>query len=500
MSRTVARPFAAVLALALSLLLPLSAAAHPLGNFSINHYARLEVGPNRLDVVYVTDTAEVPTFQLKARIDVNGDGRLDAAEQTAYLTTRVTELMAGLGLTVDGRAVSLTAASPRLELLPGQGGLETLRLTFRASAAIPAEARPLRVAFEDRNDLDRVGWREIVLRSKDGARLTEATAPETDVSNELRSYPDALLNNPIRMTGATFTLSASGGAGEVSGPVGQGQSAGLKTGNDTLFASLINQGDLAPGAVAVALLTALALGALHALEPGHGKGVAAAYLVGTRATPYHAILLGSTVTVTHTASVFVMGVVTLFLSAFIVPEQLFPFLSLASAAIVLAMGTRMVVQAVREQRMNVVTDHSHELDDQAMSLTHTHGGKAHTHVPTGKLSVRNVLAVGVSGGLVPCPAALIVLLSAIALGRVGFGMLLILVFSLGLAGVLTAISLLVVYSKRMLGRSVWARNFVSRLNRSGRVAKALPILSGVIVIGAGLLLLYYAVPFLRILQ
>lgn len=494
------RGLATLAAAMASLFLPTSALAHPLGNFSINHYARLEVGPAQVDIVYVTDTAEVPTFQLKARIDVNGDGRLDAAEQTAYLTDRVGELVRGLSLSVDGRSVALAAASPKLELLPGQGGLETLRLSFRATGALTLPGAEARVIFRDANDLDRLGWREIVLRASDGARLTDANASETDVSNELRAYPDSMLNNPIRQTEAAFTLAKTAGAGGVSGQAAESQGAGLKTGNDTLFASLINQADLAPGAIAVALLTALVLGALHALEPGHGKGIAAAYLVGTRATPYHAVLLGSTVTVTHTASVFIMGLVTLFLSAFIVPERLFPILSLASAAIVLAMGARMIVQALRDQRMNVVSDHSHELDDRSMSLTHSHGGKSHTHVPAGKMSVRNVLAVGISGGLVPCPAALIVLLSAIAIGRIAFGMLLIVVFSLGLAGVLTGISLMVVYSKRMIGRSPWARDFVARLNRTGRVARALPILSGVIVIGAGVLLLYYAVPFLKILQ
>lgn len=477
-----------------------TASAHPLGNFSVNHYSRLEVAPSQIQTFYVVDLAEIPTFQLKQKIDTNGDNQLDSAEQAAYAAQRSEALLKGLSLSANNSALSMTVRSPAIEMSPGQGGLETMRLTFWIDSPVPAGmASPLRIAFNDSNDLDRLGWREIVVRAADGVRISDANVSDKDVSNELRAYPDDLLNQPLRETSATFEMSAIAGAGQVSTNAQAAQAPAASAGRDSQFSALINYREMTPSVILISLLTAFGLGALHALEPGHGKSLAAAYLVGTRATPKHAIILGSTVTITHTFSVFLMGLVTLFLSSFIVPEKLFPYLGLLSAFIVIVMGIGMILNAVRQRRQgNVATDHTHEYDANTNQLVHAHGGKQHAHVPPAKMNARNVLAVGISGGLVPCPAALIVMLSAIALGRVGFGMLLIVVFSLGLAGVLTGISLALVYSKRMLSGSMFASKFARVLPGNSRIVRALPFISGVMVICAGLLLLYYALPFLQL--
>jgi ABC-type nickel/cobalt efflux system permease component RcnA len=474
------------------------AAAHPLGNFSINHYSRLEVAPTAIQIYYVVDLAEIPTFQLKKKIDANGDNLVDAAEQQAYVAPRVEELRNGVSLVVNGTPVGLQSRSPEWALSPGQGGLETLRLSFWLDGALPdLGSTPAAIEFTDKNDVDRLGWREIVLRAKDGANVSGANVSDKDVSDELRNYPQDLLNSPLKQTSASFSLAGLGGSAPVAAATQAAPATFGESDSSSQLAGLINYRELTPQVAALALLTALGLGALHALEPGHGKSVAAAYLVGSRATPKHAILLGTTVTVTHTFSVFLMGLVTLFLSSFIVPERLFPYLGLISAFIVIVMGISMIVTAIRQRKTaDLAIDHTHEFDPNTNELKHAHGGKQHTHVPPLKMNARNVLAVGISGGLVPCPGALIVLLSAIALGRVGFGMLLILAFSVGLAGVLTAMSLGVVYGKRAISKSSYAARFANA--RNSRLVAMMPVFSGLLVIGAGLLLLYYAVPFLQL--
>lgn len=486
--------------MALAALLPVQiASAHPLGNFSVNHYSRIEMSPVQARIFYVVDLAEIPTFQLKAALDRNHNQRFDEDEQQAFVASRVDEIRRQITFSINGKEITMQTHAPALALVVGQGGLDTLRLSFWMEAALPAQPSPMQISFNDANDLDRLGWREIVVKAGDGVRISNANVSDADVSNELRDYPQDLLNQPLRETSAAFELAIGSGAWHVDARAGVAPSPINTAARDSQFASLINYRDLTPSLIAISLLTALGLGALHALEPGHGKGLAAAYLIGTRATPKHAVMLGLTVTVTHTSSVFVMGLVTLFLSRFIVPEKLFPVLGLMSALIVIVMGASMIANAIKQRRQSrLAADHTHTLDANTNQLVHEHGGKQHTHVPPAKLNARNVMAVGVSGGLVPCPAALIVLLSAIALGRIGFGMLLIVAFSIGLAGVLTAISLALVFSKRALHGTRFTSKFAPAFNRS-RIARALPFASGAMIVCAGVLLLYYALPFLQLL-
>lgn len=490
----------ALAGIALAVVLPAQvASAHPLGNFSVNHYSRIELSPAQARIFYVVDLAEIPTFQLKAALDRNSNQRFDEGEQAAFVAARVEEIRQHVTLAVNGDAVALQVRAPALALMPGQGGLDTLRLSFWMDAALPAHGQSMHISFNDTNDLDRLGWREIVVKAGPGTRVSDANVSDADVSDELRQYPQDLLNQPLRETSATVEVALVNEAAPADTRAGAGAAPISAITRESQFAALINYRNLTPSLIAISLLTALGLGALHALEPGHGKSLAAAYLIGTRATPRHAIMLGLTVTITHTASVFVMGLVTLLLSRFIVPEKLFPVLGLMSALIVIAMGVRMIATALRQRRQpQVAGDHTHSFDESTNQLVHAHGGRQHTHTPPAKLNARNVMAVGVSGGLVPCPAALIVLLSAIALGRVGFGMLLIVAFSVGLAGVLTAISLALVFGKRALRGARFAAQIAPALAGS-RVAGALPFASGAMIVCAGALLLYYALPFLQLL-
>ena len=207
------------------------------------------------------------------------------------------------------------------------------------------------------------------------------------------------------------------------------ESAGrATTASESGFAALVAEEDPSLGFVLVALLVAMFWGAAHALTPGHGKAIVAGYMVGTRGKPRHAFLLGGIVTVTHTIGVFALGLITLGLSEFIVPEDLYPWLNLASALLVVTVGV-----IVLRSRYRAVNGHSHE---HGHDHDHGHDGEhGHSHVPEPGSGIKGLVAVGISGGILPCPTALVVLLAAISLHRVAFGLLLIVAFSIGLAAV-----------------------------------------------------------------
>jgi nickel/cobalt transporter (NicO) family protein len=232
------------------------------------------------------------------------------------------------------------------------------------------------------------------------------------------------------------------------------------------------------------MLAAFFWGAAHALTPGHGKAVVAAYLIGARGTARHAGILGMTVTLTHTAGVFALGAVTLYLSRYILPEVLYPWLSVASGVLVVLIGLTLIYRHLDSMSHDKNAGHTHAEHTHShgehshVHHTHSHGGHTHTHLPEdgSKVTWRGLIALGVSGGLVPCPAALVLLLGAISLDRLGFGMVLVLAFSAGLAVVLTGIGLLMIY----------ARKLFERFSFEARVPRLLPVASALVVTIAGI--------------
>jgi len=238
---------------------------------------------------------------------------------------------------------------------------------------------------------------------------------------------------------------------------------------------------LSAAVVALSMLAAFFWGAAHALTPGHGKAVVAAYLVGARGTARHAGILGLTVTLTHTAGVFVLGAVTLYLSRYILPEVLYPWLSVTSGLLVVLIGLVLLYRHLAKMPNDRKAGHTHvehtHPHDGEHSHAHSHGGHTHSHLPADGSNVtwRGLMALGVSGGLVPCPAALVLLLGAISLDRLGFGMVLVLAFSAGLAVVLTGIGLLMIYSRKLF----------ERFSFEARVPRLLPVVSASIITLAG---------------
>jgi ABC-type nickel/cobalt efflux system permease component RcnA len=285
--------------------------------------------------------------------------------------------------------------------------------------------------------------------------------PATDPTGGLRHYPGDLLKSPLDQRSAHF--SAKPGDGRVTAPGGvhTGGGAGNRSGDG--FASVFADAASGRGVLVLLLLAAFAWGALHALSPGHGKSMVAAYLVGTRGTARHAIALGATVTIAHTAGVFALGLVTLALSQYVLPEDLYPWLTLASGLLVVGVG----IAVLRARLRKAHTHHQHH---------HHH----HEH----DVSWRSLVAMGASAGLLPCPSALVVLLAALSQHQVVLGLVLITAFSLGLAATISGIGIAVVY----------ARTLLSRFDFGSRAAGALPAVSALVIVVVGCVLTAKAVP------
>jgi ABC-type nickel/cobalt efflux system permease component RcnA len=302
----------------------------------------------------------------------------------------------------------------------------------------------------DTNDRDRIGWKEIVVG---------ASTPS--VSHELRSYPKSLLQSPLDIATAHATVApthdsvpvlSSGRSLEAPDRVADGG-----------FTRLIGRRHLSALVVLASLAAAFFWGAAHALSPGHGKTIVTAYLVGRRGQMRDAAVLGGIVTVTHTIGVFALGLVTLALSQWIVPDHLYPWLNAAAGLSVLGIGLAVFRSRFGDWRHERAHHHQHD--------------HHHDHD-------RGLVAVGISGGLLPCPSALVVLLAAISLHRLAFGLVLIVAFSLGLALSITGVGLVAV-----LARSVFARR-----SFDGLLVRALPAVSAAVIVVAGLAMTIRAIP------
>lgn len=509
-TRTWRRKIIALAAALLLVLVPVTLAyAHPLGNFTINHYSRLEIARDEIRLRYVLDYAEIPAFQAKQKMDTNGDGAVDAAEQGAFIH-QLERAREKLHLQIDAQplALELVPDAAQLEFLEGQGGLQVMRFATWYRAVLPASrSRTMQLHFQDNYFAERMGWREIVARAGDGIAIQQSDVPAQDTSNELRAYPETLLTNPLdqRAANVTFAFGSAGtNASEAPETLARGAFAFDRTINE--FAALATtKQELTLSVILASLLAAVFLGALHAFEPGHGKAIVGAYLVGARGTAKHALVLGLVVTATHTLGVYALGVVTLFASRYILPEQLYPWLGIISGALVALLGARMFWERIRSGRVKTRA-HSHDGQVHAHAHTHPHPhshdaahSHPHAHAATNaeteaeharqhlapllkneRLTWRSLFYMGVSGGLLPCPSALVVMLSAIALGRVAFGLILIVAFSLGLAGVLTLSGLIFLYAGQ------WAGRFMRRGEMQNWFWRLLPMVSALFVTLLGL--------------
>jgi len=509
--------------IAVALASPAPAAAHPLGNFSISQYTGVQIEPDAIVLRYFVDMAEIPTFQEMQSREIPAD---PADPRVArYVRETADSLKTGLVLEVDGRRLALDVRSAEVIFPPGAADLPTMKLAMRLTAALPtARGAAEDLRYRDDNFAARAGWKEVIAIARSGSAVGESSVPDHDRSRELSDYPTDLLDSPPQVREARVRFSRplpppivarvttsrpssagppapatapapitsssraaaaaeAGGAPAWAAPRAEAAAeapvvakANVRFVSRSAFTDLITTRELTMSVVAVALVVAAALGAFHALEPGHGKTVVAAYLVGSKGTARHALILGLIVTASHTAGVYLLGGVTFYASHHVVPERLYPWVALASGLTIAGLGLSLFLR--RYAGAGHAHHHHHHGD-------HHHGGLAHSHAPEpdhthehthphphdhhhdhghgiaghhthhhepGHVSLRQLWALGITGGIVPCPAALVVLLSALSLRRVGFGLLLIVAFSVGLAAVLIAIGVLMVYARRLMAR------------------------------------------------
>jgi ABC-type nickel/cobalt efflux system permease component RcnA len=519
--------------------------AHPMGNFSVNHYSKVTIKRGEIEIRFLIDMAEIPTFQEIRQSDITP--KADDPNTSRYLDGQEQLLKEGLSLQSDGQAVRLETISRQVAFADGAGGLPTMKIGFVFRGKLDVTAGAHKLSYFDNNFPARTGWKEIVVLG-DGVSILNSSAPSTDRSQELTNYSSDALNSPPQQLSAVvgFRISPSEpeehveaavvgnrmiprgrneahqapahppahqGQGRLSTAIsGANSSSGLSAehfspGGATAltvtvpshaaheqntprsrFTELIStQGKLSFWVLLSAALIAAGLGALHALEPGHGKTIVAAYLVGSRGTARHAVLLGIVVTTAHTAGVYLLGALTLYASRYIVPEQLYPWLGATSGLSVAGLGIFMFLRHWTGE----TGDHSHAPGEQHshwfLSMFKQPARADVTHraaivsdsKPERALSLRELCMLGITGGIVPCPAALVVLLSAFSLHRIGFGLFLITAFSFGLAAVLVIVGLTMVYAKRVMS---------SRVRPGNTALRYLPFLSSafMVVLGVGI--------------
>jgi nickel/cobalt exporter len=470
------RRLAAVLvALGAVAVLAAPVAAHPLGNFSISRYTAIHLDEGSVELRYVVDFAEIPTFQELQAQGVVADPAHPGA--LAYAARKADALRAGLRLEVAGQAMTLERHAVEILFPPGAGGLPTLKLGARYRAMLPSPRGTAALSYRDENYADRAGWKEVILTAGAGVTLVVSSVPEQDRSQALADYPADLLDSPPQdfTAHALFTRDGVVVAEVPTAPTAGDQPLrpNRQAAGDVGLPRLLQATSGGVGVVLLALAVAAGLGALHALEPGHGKTMVAAYLVGSRGTAWHAVVLGMVVTASHTAAVYALGAATLYASHYVVPERIYPWLAVATGATIAGLGLYLLALRSRGEHAHAHDHHhagAHHHHGHPHGHDHAHGhhhhhddahaGGHHHHDPP--VSLRQLFTLGVTGGIVPCPAALVVLLAAVSLGRIGFGLVLIVAFSAGLAAVLIATGLLVIHARRILLRASGEGRMVMR--------------------------------------
>ena len=334
-----------------------TASAHPLGNFTINQFSGLHVGRDSIVIDLVTDMAEIPTYQVKDDIDTNGDGTFDDQELSTWRGAQCAAQAEQLSLEVDGRAVRpVVDGTIALSFPPGQGGLPTLRLECPLRASLAAGAGQHTLVYQDHNFAGRLGWREIIAIG-DGAAIHSSDVDDVDVTNRLTQYPKDVLSSPPNQRSATVTFEAGGDRRVPSTrPATRVVTTPLPRGIDRLtrsFTDLVAARRLTVAFGLAAIGLALLLGSIHALAPGHGKTVMAAYIVGERGTWRHAALIGLSVTATHTAGVVALGVI-LTTTTVAAPERLYPWFGLMSGLLLAGIGITLVRRALRNRRRPLI--------------------------------------------------------------------------------------------------------------------------------------------------
>jgi nickel/cobalt exporter len=490
------RSILAAIAAVVLILFPLSSSAHPMGNFSISHYAAIRIEPGYIELRYLIDMAEIPTFQEMQQN--NFVARADDQRAQEYLSKQAEVFKESLLMTLNGQALPLQISSQDILFSPGAGNLPTMKfgLVYRAQVTDACTATRCELEYRDANFSGRLGWKEVIASAGHGVNVESSSVPSKDRSSQLSNYPTDMVNSPPQEVDAKISYlaqSVSGNrpavisemkqqtppsatshpqvtkGGRFSKPItafvavspqlaenshAQQLKPNQRSTPRNSFTELMSIEHIGFGVALLSAVIAAGLGALHALEPGHGKTIVAAYLVGSRGTARHALLLGMIVTVSHTAGVYLLGGITLYAQKYILPDRIYPFLGVLSGILIAGMGCYLFLQ--RFLGVRFAHSHKHELSGSAELPADGKSDRSRG------VSARQLLVLGVTGGIVPCPAALVVLVSAVALHRTAFGLYLIVAFSIGLAAVLIGMGLVTVYAGRMMSQLPIEAPFVQR--------------------------------------
>ncbi len=471
--------------------------AHPADVYT--HHIYIDLAPEIISIKWEIRPGPLLIQSLWFDADANQDGAVSDDEAAKWIEPRLqkfTSVLNGVKFPLTLDRIQFPASVDSF-----QAGEEYIVIELSASAAAAGDAYQLvfKNGVEEQKSLN---WYYVT--AKDGIKFE--TPQQKNAQIALKVFQPSAQNSTqaklLEIWDSSMPSLSSWQGGtppatpEPAAPTAQ-QNASLER-----LLNLVRAKDLSLSFYMFALGISLVLGALHALTPGHGKTVVAAYLVGSRGTVWHAVVLGSVVTLTHTGSVFLLGIVTLAASKYILPTTIIPWLEILSGLLIVGLGlyllwqrflfwwkSRQPVEETRTRKTSLTPSSSPKKISGSISVQkmpenlHHHGdGKMHSHDVPEAITWRSLIALGISGGLVPCPDAIAILLVAVAINRVLLGLALIVSFSLGLAVVLIAIGLLMVSSRRLFDR-------VSFLDK---VAPVMPVVSALVVLALGFALTWGA--------
>ena len=487
MSRRRSRLVAFLVLVGVFLLMP-AASAHPLGNFTVNRFSRVVLLPDRVRVDYVIDMAEIPTFQEMPAIDTDGDGAASPTELAAWATAKASSVVKRMDLRIDGVAVDLAAQGAAAQLLPGQGGLNTLRFEGTFAGAAPLQGS---LDYQDHNFAGRIGWQEVIAMGAEGAALGTSSVPATSVSQELRSYPQDLLSSPLAVShddrdlrprlqrpGARAHHLGRGELGRPGPPAGGGRPLRRAPGEPRLVAGPARPG----GGGGVRRLARTAAGAWQDAHGRlHGRLDVQAAPCGQRGLgrrrDAHGVRPGP-------------GAAGADVGADLPSRGALP----VARAAVGTRGPRVWGRTSSSRACRpgdwrarppptparaTTTTPRRDAHDRATTATTTVPEVTSTCCPRARpLSSKGILVLALAGGILPAPSALIVLLGAIEAHRVAYGLALVLAFSAGLALALIAVGMGALEGARGSGEP--------RLSTT--MGRVVPLISAGAIVGVGLFL------------
>ena len=430
--------------------------AHPLGGV----LQKTVISNLTASMLVEYDTHIGPQVVLTLNPDKDLNGLLDDKEKTEFLDRVNHLLLENIDCWLGTKKLVLQEMSRSLSLEDPADYRNGLNIQFIWRVSLrqggkPTEDGPFRI--KDNNfkagELNQLNYFVTVLGDTDSIGLAdEGRELVWNISSKEGTFDPRGTSPPAPLSPGKSAVGARGNEDQ--------------TGSETgVLKSLLNESQTTAGLYILGLLTAFVLGAFHALSPGHGKSMVAAYLIDSRGRISEAIELGIVVTVTHVLSVIVLGLLALILSRYTLSGDVLPWLGVASGSLIFLTGYLLLA------KMAIATDkhhhHHHSHSDLSHGSTEIQTEKARGH------SVKEIISLGVAGGLVPCPSAIVILLFAISVDRIITGLLIVLSFSLGLAAVLILIGILTVTASKGL----------SKFGQNVAWIKRLPILSaGVIMI------------------